>query len=515
MTAILDATPLFRLYARRRQRILSGERPAEVQQRVLLDLLTRAASTRFGGDHGFARLSSVAAFQQAVPLRRYEAFWDEYWQPAFPVLENVSWPGRIPYFAFTSGTTTGVTKNLPVSGEMTAANRRAALDVIVQHLLNRPQSHVFGGKTFMLGGSTALEEEAPGVWSGDLSGIAASAIPWWARPFTFPPRKLEAISDWEEKIAAFATAARGVDIRCITGVPSWMLILFEQMTGESGGAPLAEVFPNLELVVHGGVNFAPYRDLFAEKLAGSGAETREVYPASEGFIAVADRGDGEGLRMILDNGLFYEFVPVEELESAAPTRHWIANADTDVNYALVVSSNAGLWAYVLGDTVRLIDRDPPRLLITGRTSYMLSAFGEHLIGEEIEAAVATAAEAIDRNVTDWSVGPVFPHADSERGGHLYIVEFADGVPDPDNVDRFTRAIDEDLCKRNDDYRVHRSGDYGMRAPVVRPVAPGTFADWMKAHGRLGGQNKVPRVITDDDVFADLRNFAGANSQENA
>ncbi len=289
-----------------------------------------------------------------------------------------------------------------------------------------------------------------------------------------------------------------------------MLLFLDKLAAlrPEAGRRLAGLYPDLELFVHGGVNFAPYRSIFAEWLKGSHAETREVYPASEGFIAAADRREGEGLRMIVDNGLFYEFVPVEELDGAAPTRHWLANAETGVNYALVLSTCAGLWSYVIGDTVRFVDRDPPRILITGRTSYSLSAFGEHLIGEEIEKAVTAAATAIGAGVADFSVGALFPQGEGELGGHLYIVEFSDGAPSPDRLAEFARVLDETLCALNVDYREHRAQGFAMRAPAVHPVPPGTFAAWMKRRGKLGGQNKVPRVINDQALFDDLKTFAG-------
>ena len=311
-------------------------------------------------------------------------------------------------------------------------------------------------------------------------------------------------------MAALAPASLNANIRGFGGTPSWVLLFLDKLAAlrPEAGRRLAGLYPDLELFVHGGVNFAPYRSIFAEWLKGSHAETREVYPASEGFIAAADRREGEGLRMIVDNGLFYEFVPVEELGSAAPTRHWLANAEIGVNYALVLSTCAGLWSYVIGDTVRFVDRDPPRILVTGRTSYSLSAFGEHLIGEEIEKAVATAATAIGSAVADFSVGALFPQGEGELGGHLYIVEFSDGAPSPDRLAEFARVLDETLCTLNVDYRDHRAGGFAMRAPAVHPVPPGTFAAWMKRRGKLGGQNKVPRIINDEALFDDLKDFAG-------
>ncbi|MGZ9082472.1 MAG: GH3 family domain-containing protein [Rhodoplanes sp.] len=505
-----DFTPFLRAYTRYRRRQLQGQDPVEAQRRELRTLVAKAKHTRFGREHGFAGIDDVAAYQAAIPLRRYEAIWEEYWKPTFPRLTDCSWPGTIPYFAQTSGTTTGITKYIPCSREMIASNSWAIFDLVTHHFANRPESRLFGGRNFMLGGSTELTELAPGIHGGDLSGIAAKTAPAWARLFYFPPRDLAAIADWEEKMAALAPASLKANIRAFGGTPSWVLLFLEKLAAlrPDAGRRVAGFYPDLELFVHGGVNFASYRGIFAEWLKGSRAETRELYAASEGFIAAADRGDGEGLRMIVDNGLFYEFVPVEELDGANPTRHWLANAETGVNYALVLTTCAGLWSYVVGDTVRFVDRDPPRILVTGRTSYSLSAFGEHLIGEEIEKAVATAATAIGSGVADFSVGALFPQGEGELGGHLYIVEFSDGAPSPDRLAQFARVLDETLSMLNVDYREHRAGGFAMRAPTVRSVPPGTFAAWMKRRGKLGGQNKVPRIINDQALFDDLRAFAG-------
>lgn len=503
-----DVTFLLRRYARHRLAGLARQDAVAEQRRQLLRLVRHAARTRFGRDHQFAGIRDVADFQARVPLRRYEEMWAAYWQTAFPRLVDCSWPGTMPLFALSSGTSSGTTKYIPCSYEMTRANAWAAIDILVHHIANRPHSDVLGGKSFMLGGSTDLTRLAPGIHAGDLSGIAASRIPWWARGYGFPSRKLALITDWEEKLARLARACLAEDIRVISGTPSWLLLLFEQLAvlrPDSAGA-LHHLFPNLELLVHGGINFTPYQRQFQDLLRGGHAELREVYPASEGFFAIADRGPGEGLRLIVDNGLFYEFVPREAIGSARPERHWLADAAVDTEYALVVSSCAGLWAYVVGDTVRLISRDPPRLLVTGRLSYFLSAFGEHLSGEEIETAVSQAADVIATTVADFAVGALYPQASDARGGHLYIVEFSLGTLSSAQLATFAHRLDALLCQANDDYRAHRSGDLSLRPPAVIAARHGMFAAWMKQRGQLGGQHKVPRVITDRSLFAHLRQF---------
>jgi len=496
---MIDLTFFLRRYADFRVAELSRENHVQSQRLALMALLRRAANTQLGREYGFGRIRTVEEYQRVVPLRGYDAFWTDYWGRNYPVLENLTWPGIIPFFANSSGTSTGVTKHIPVSTAMVNANRRAAIDLLVHHIANRPNSQVLGGKNFLLGGSPALTAVGPDVREGDLSGIAAAQVPWWAKGFYFPSGADAKITDWEEKSRVLAQHSLAEDIRSLSGTPSWLLLFFDELKKRRPGSAgrLANYWPNLELLVHGGISFEPYRARFSELLAGSHAETREVYPASEGFIALADRGPGEGLRMLTDNGLFFEFVPLEELASPHPTRHWLETAETGVNYALVLTTCAGLWSYLIGDTVRLVEKSPPRLFVTGRTSYGLSAFGEHLIGEEIDHAVTTAAEFTGVLVTDFMAGPVFP--ENGPGHHLYLIEGADPIAD-DKAGLFAETIDRALASRNVDYAEHRAGNFGMAPPAVAFLRPGAFAAWMKIRGKLGGQNKVPRVIADAEAF---------------
>jgi len=496
---VLDATPLLRAYAGWRKSVLARQDAVQSQHRQLRSLLKSAEATRFGREHGFAKFTHVTEFQRAVPLRRYDDFWKDYWGASYPVLENVSWPGLVPYFAASSGTSSGVTKHIPVTAAMVASNKRAALDMLVHHFAVRRDSRMLGGKALVLGGSAGLRPVSPGVAEGDLSGIAAVRVPLWARPFYFPSGELALIADWERKVKRLGPASLAEDIRSVSGTPSWMLLFFDELARRKpkSAGRLVDFYPNLELIVHGGVAFEPYRARFEELLRGSHAETREVYPASEGFFASADRGPGEGLRLNADHGLFFEFVPLEELDSPSPTRHWLETAETGVNYALVLTSCAGLWAYVIGDTVRFVEKNPPRILVTGRTSYSLSAFGEHLIGEEIDAAVSAAAGAIGAAIADYTVGAMFPRG--RPGHHLYLVECTAAIAAGEGG-AFARVVDRELSLRNVDYAEHRAGSYGMGAPEVLFLPPGSFAAWMKSRGKLGGQNKVPRVIADAATF---------------
>lgn len=500
---MIDATRFLRGWARYRLAVLDRQNAAEVQELQLKRLLHRASRTRFGREHRFDSISSMEEFQARVPLRRYEDFWSRYWKPGFPVVRDATWPGTIPYFAKTSGTTTGTSKYIPVTHETLKAYRSAILDMLAFHLRARPQSRVLGGKNFMLGGSVDLDELGTGIYAGDISGIAAREVPRWARPFYFPRGEAGEISDWDRKLEILGPLSLKEDIRTIGGTASWLLFFLQDLV-EKEGRSLSECYPNLELIAYGGVNFAPYRSQYEELLAGSAVDLREVYPASEGFIAVADRGVGEGLRLVVDGGTFFEFVPVEELGSANPRRHWVGNLETGVNYGVVMSTPGGAWSYILGDTVRFVDRDPPRLLVTGRTASSLSAFGEHLIEEEIVRAVAAAAEFVGAAAADFSVGPVYPSGEDRRGFHLYVVEFEGGWPAPEQVERFAAHLDSCLRTINEDYDSHRRGDVQMKPPEVVAAPPGTFSAWMRSRGRLGGQNKVPRVLHDPELLAELR-----------
>jgi hypothetical protein len=499
---MIDATPLLRLLSRRRLAALARQDARGVQEAQLMRLVRRAANTRFGVDHGFAAVHGVEEFQARVPLRSYEDFRADYWQRDFPVVDNASWPGRMRFFAKTSGTSSGVSKYIPVTRGILAGYRRAVLDMLAFHVEAHSESRVFGGKSCMLGGSTELEALAPGIRAGDVSGIAAREAPLWARAFTFPPPEVARIADWERKMALLAPLSLIHDIRIVGGTASWLLLFLQDVMARRGG-DLAACYPSLALIVYGGVNFAPYRAQFEALVAGSGIDLREVYPASEGFIAVADRGVDEGLRLQVDGGLFYEFVPVEELAAAGPRRAWLATAETGVNYAIALSSPAGLWGYLLGDTVRFVDLDPPRIMVTGRVSTSLSAFGEHLIEEEIVRAVTEAARAIGAEVAEFTVAPVYPEGGERRGRHRFVVEFAGAPVDRDAAESFGRGLDAALAAANADYAAHRAGDLQMREPEIVVAPPGSFARWMKARGRLGAQNKVPRVLADPGMLAEL------------
>lgn len=510
--SIFDPTPIFRIYARRRVKQLERIDPAAVQQDLLVRMVKHAAPTKFGRDHDFDAIQSVSDFQRAVRLRSYEEFWSEYWEQGFPLLQHCTWPGKIVHFALTSGTTTGSTKYIPFTREMMRANSRAGLDLLSFHVVRCPDSRVCSGKSLMLGGSTDLNEEAPGVYSGDLSGIVAQNMPRWVGPWSLPPRSIALMKEWEKKIVLLADLAQRHEITAISGVPSWLNLFFARLAEARGTSEidLNELLPSLQLLIHGGVSFTPYQQQYETFLSTSIAEMREVYPASEGFIALADANPGQGLRLCLDHGLFFEFVPADEIDLRNPTRHWIKCVETDVNYAVVLSSCAGLWSYVVGDTVRFVELNPPRLVVTGRLSYSLSVFGEHLIGEELETAVARAAEKLGCSVAEFCVGAEIARDPSSPGRHIFLIEFSPPLLPQVRRSAFLRVLDEQLCLQNEDYQAHRAAGFGLSEPLVICLGPGAFEAWMKDRGKLGGQHKVPRVVLDPELFAALQRFMGDN-----
>jgi hypothetical protein len=498
------------LIAKRRAAELDRLDAPRVQERTLLRLVKRAQHTQFGREHGFEKIRTVRDFQDRVPLRDYEAFWSQYWQKPFPYLKGVSWPTHVPYFGLSSGTTSGATKYIPLTREILRSNTKAAMTTLAWFLDVHPNVPLFSGRLFFLGGSTDLVDlgaqagrpRGPKVLGGDLSAITAIEAPSWMRPFAFPPVEMALLKDWEQKMTRFAQAASDLPITMLSGVPSWMLVLFERLRQVTGKERIIDVWPQLRLIIHGGTKFDPYPELFRQVIGSDAVAFTEVYPSSEAYVAAQDHRYGM-LRLIPDQDVFFEFVPVDDLDAPQPRRHTLDDLEVGVNYAVVLSTCAGLWSYVLGDTVVFARRKPPLLRFTGRTKYFLSAFGEHLISEEVEKAVAVAASHLHCAVTDFHVGPVFPEDSSKPGRHRYIVEFAGSVPD---VREFGREVDRVLCESNEDYAAHRQGDLTMLMPEVVAVRHGGFTDWMRSKGKLGGQHKVPRMDNSGALTAEMSRF---------
>jgi hypothetical protein len=496
---------------RRRRRLEAVWRDAAgVQERVLRGLIGAARDTEFGLAHGFRSIRSVTEYQERVPVRDYGQL-RPWLERAAAGQESIVWPGRCRDWVKTSGTTAG-DKLIPVTPEALAAHRRGGWDALLraaQVVGGRP---LMGGPMLFLGGSTAVQPLPGGGRVGDLSGLVASRLPAGFRSRYSPGAALAGIPDWEERLDAVAALASTQDIRLLSGMPPWLVILFERIArhAQRSGQPLrrlAQLWPRLQVLIHGGVAFAPYAGVFEEWL-GPRLVRVEVYPASEGFVAVQTEAAG-GLTLMLDYGIFYEFVPVEDVGAQRPRRHTVANVELGRPYAVVMSTPAGLWAYVLGDTVRFTARDPLRLVITGRTRHYVNAFGENVIVEEVERALVRACRRTEAEVVEFTVAPRFPSTEEPRGGHEWLVEFR--VP-PVEPDDFARILDEALAALNTDYRTKRSGSVGMVAPIVTALPAGTFHRWMRRAGRLGDQHKVARVTNDRTMADALREESGLATQ---
>ena len=500
---------LLERWAGRRRRTLEAawRDPIRVQEAALLRLVRTAADTEFGMAHGFQGIRSVADFQARVPLRDYGEH-RPYLERALAGERDIAWPGAIRQWAKTSGTTSG-DKYIPVTAEALAAHRRGGWDALLLGVERVGAPALLGGPTLFLGGCVTPVRHGEHAVVGDLSGLALRRLPPILRGRYAPGWPVAAIPDWETRVESAARQVAWQDVRMLCGMPSWMLVLFERVaaTRQASGRPVRDMghcWPQLRLFVHGGVAFAPYADVFAEWM-GRPLERLEVYPASEAFVAMETERTG-GLSLMLDHGVFYEFVPVEDLGSPRPRRHTVADVELDRPYALALSSPAGLWSYLLGDTVRFTARDPLRLVITGRTRHFVNAFGENVIVEEVERALTTACRRAQAEVVEFTVAPCYPTSAQPRGGHDWLVEFRVPPPAPEE---FVRILDESLAAQNTDYRTKRRGDVGMVAPTVVPLAPRTFERWMRATGKLGDQHKVPRVTNSREVAEALLSWSAA------
>lgn len=489
-------TPFVRFLAKRRHSKKTDliKKQADILRRII----KKCSNTQFGVDHGFREIYDIETYQDRVPIRTYEQFWEEYWKHNFPTLNNVTWPGRTPYFAKTSGTTTGIAKFIPCTLEMVNSNNRAGMQVILEHFNKLPNSKILHGRYFMFAGSPNLDELAPGIFAGELSGIAARETPAWAgRDRYYPPTEIAAIRDWETKLATISEDCLNKNIRTISGLPSWLQILFKRISNRfpDGHNRLIEWFPDLQLIVHGGMSLEPYRQSFVDMINGLNCDFREVYAASEGFFAISDQGHGEGMRLIADNGIFYEFIPFDKYQEDKPQRYWLGNVVPDVDYVIIVTTNAGLWSYVVGDIIRFVEIDPYRILFSGRLSQTLSMFGEKVLNEEIEAMLRDVAVLRNMEIADFTVCSYF---DQGKGRHLYLVECLERVKS-DEEQRLASEIDVVLQAVNTGYATRRRNNVGILSPRVVILEPGSFAEWMERKGKSGGQHKVPRLMAQQQV----------------
>ncbi len=471
--------------------------PEKTQDNVFKYLVREAKDTRFGQDHGFAAIRTYEDFKQAVPIRDYEAL-KPYVEEVLTGKPDVLWPGKPAYFAKTSGTTSG-TKYIPITKASIPNHINSARDALLSYVHETGNSKFLDGKLIFLSGSPTLDEKG-GIPTGRLSGIVNHHVPGYLRTNQLPSYETNCIEDWETKLECVVAETLHQDMTLISGIPPWVQMYFDWLMARSG-KPVGEIFLNLSVLVYGGVAFAPYRQKLFESV-GRPVDTIETYPASEGFIAYQDSQQAEGLLLLLDSGIFFEFIPADQYFSDNPPRLNIHEVETGVNYALIINNNAGLWGYSLGDTVKFVSKDPYRLVVTGRTKHFISAFGEHVIGEEVEKAMHLTLEQFkEADIMEFTVAP---QVNPKEGLplHEWYVEFARM---PDNMNAFERTLNEHLQKLNTYYDDLVRGSILRRLKVV-PLQKETFRHYMKSQGKLGGQNKVPRLANDRKIADELLRY---------
>ncbi len=464
--------------------------PLEAQDKLLRKLLKTASHTAYGKRYDFSSITSLQSFQDRLPVNTYEDIEADI-ERVRKGEQNIFWPSPIKWFAKSSGTTQAKSKFIPVSAEsMTNCHYRAGKDMLSIFYANHPDSKLFRGKTLCLSGSCETYGRHKSHY-GDLSAVLIENLPLWAVRSTTPSSKISRMSDWEAKLDAIAEEAIEQEVSCLAGVPSWMLALLNRILEKTQKDEIAQVWPKLELFLHGGVNFTPYAEPY-KKIMGTPIEYCEIYNASEGFFAVQDQSDRKDLLLMLDCGIFYEFIPAEEFDKENPKTVGLEEVELQKNYALVISTNAGLWRYQIGDTVKFTESKPYRIRITGRTKHYINAFGEELIIENAEAALQCAAKKTRAQIKEYTAGPIFMK-EGESGAHEWIIEF---YKPPADRAAFAKYLDDALKCSNSDYEAKRYRNITLSPPVIHQAKQGLFYDWMKKRGKLGGQNKVPRLSND-------------------
>lgn len=472
------------------------QRAVEDQEAILEDLIKTGRKTDFGQEHNFDAVNNHPEFRQAVPLRDYEAF-KPYINKIKEGKHNVLWKGQPIYLAKTSGTTSGI-KYIPITKDSISNHIDTARNALLMYMAETGNTAFADGKLIFLSGSPELERVG-GIPTGRLSGIVNHHVPRYLRTNQLPSYETNCNEDWEAKLDKIVEETIQQNMTLISGIPPWVQMYFDRLMARSG-KPVGELFKNLDLLVYGGVNFEPYRAKLMASI-GRPVHTIETFPASEGFFAFQDAQDQEGLLLNTNSGIFYEFIPAQEIFSENPTRLSLKDVQTGVNYALIINSNAGLWGYNIGDTVKFVSTNPYRLVVTGRIKHFISAFGEHVIGEEVEQSLMKAAGEEDIRITEFTVAPMVT-TNGELPYHEWFVEFEDI---PENLSAFALKVDHNLRQKNIYYDDLLTGNI-LQPLKIRPIRRQGFIDFMKSIGKLGGQNKVPRLSNDRSLAEQLTRY---------
>ena len=472
--------------------------PEEVQEEVLLQLLEFAEDTEVGKKYEFDSIESYNTFKERLPIVSYEEI--------EPIIErtrkgeqNLFWPTKVKLFAKSSGTTNAKSKFIPVSSEaLEDCHYKSSKDLLCLYLNNNENSQLFTGKSLRLGGSKELYEDN-GSFFGDLSAILIDNMPLWAEYSSTPSNKVSLMSEWESKLMAIIHESVQENVTSLAGVPSWMLVLMNKVLEETGKENLFQVWENLEVYFHGGVNFNPYKEQYKKILPNDNFRYYEIYNASEGFFAIQDRNNKEDLLLMLDYGIFYEFIPMDVYGTIEQEAIPLWEIELEKNYAIIITTNSGLWRYKIGDTVRFTSKSPYRIKVTGRTKHHINVFGEELIIENAEEALKIACAKTEAEIIDYTAGPIFM-VNKEKGAHEWIMEFRTL---PKDFNLFVNVFDNELKSLNSDYEAKRFNNITLNLPLVHIARKNLFYDWLKANDKLGGQHKIPRLSNKRDYLEEL------------
>jgi len=474
------------------------ENPIAAQREVLQDLVTAAQYTEFGRRYGFSKLFSIKEFKKNIPIHEYDDI-KPYILRMMDGEENILWNTPINWFAKSSGTTSDKSKFIPVSDEsLKETHFKASKDVLTNYYKNFPESDLLTGKSLVVGGSHQIHQFNEEVQYGDLSAVLMQNTPFWGQWIRTPELSIALLDEWEKKIDSLARTTMNENVTSLAGVPTWTIVLIKRILDLSGKKYLKEVWPNLELYMHGGVSFTPYREQL-DKLIGAKINYLEMYNASEGFFAAQDSPSHDGMLLFTQHGIFYEFMPVEEYGKPKPVTVGLKDVELNKNYAPVISTNGGLWRYLVGDTIQFTVLKPYKIKVTGRLKHYMNAFGEEVIVDNADKAIAIASEKTNAVVSDYTAAPIY-FSDNNNGAHEWLIEFD---KEPADSNQFIFELDNALKSINSDYEAKRYKNIALRIPVMHLLKKGTFREWLRSKGKLGGQHKVPRLSNERKFIEEI------------
>ncbi|NDV94427.1 hypothetical protein D0T84_05765 [Dysgonomonas sp. 521] len=477
--------------------------PIKTQEKILDYLLRNGEQTLFGQQFNFSGIRNKDDFRKQVPIFHYEDLRPYLDKILVDKQQNVLWNKPVKWFAMSSGTTEDKSKYIPVTQEsLTKGHYKCGEQMLAIYGRANKDARFFFGKTLVLGGSKQINNIGDGIFTGDISAILIKNLYFWAK-FSRTPESISLLPDWETKLQALTDYAIRNDVRAFMGVPSWLLVLLKKIKADTG-RELTDIWPNLEVFFHGGVSFTPFEEQYKKLIQKPDMWYWETYNASEGFFGVQFEEGSKEMLLMLDSCIYYEFVPMSEWDKESPKTLTLDEVETGQNYAIIISTNGGLWRYMIGDTIEFTSTNPYLFHITGRTKNFINAFGEEIIIDNAERALSEACKATSAQITEYTAAPVY-FGDNNNGAHEWLIEFA---VEPHSLEKFVQTLDEALKKVNSDYEAKRSYNLSLNLPIVRSLAKGTFNEWLKSIGKLGGQNKVPRLSNNRDYVDRLKAFAG-------